>query len=86
MLGDELLFVIVEREVLIIFAANEGYLDKLSVDEVRNFEKELYSFVESRHKDLLDEIRGKREISDDLRKKLVAALDDFMKGFAPNKN
>ncbi|HVN88478.1 MAG TPA: F0F1 ATP synthase subunit alpha [Candidatus Binataceae bacterium] len=75
---------VVEREVLIIFAANEGYLDKLPVDQVRNFEKELYSFIESRHKDLLDEIRTKREISDDLRKKLVAALDDFMKGFASN--
>ncbi len=77
---------VVEREVLIIFAANEGYLDRLAVDQIRSFERELYSYVDARHKDLLDEIRAKREISDDLRKKLVAALDDFMKGFASSKN
>jgi F-type H+-transporting ATPase subunit alpha len=71
-----------EREVLIIFAGNEGYFDKLAVDQIKQFERDLYAFIESRHKDLLDEIRAKREISDDLRKKLVAALDDFAKGFA----
>ena len=40
-------------------------------------------FVESKHKDLLDEIRTKREITDDLRKRLIAALDQFMQIFAP---
>jgi F-type H+-transporting ATPase subunit alpha len=70
-----------EKEVLIIFAANEGYLDKLEVSQVKPFERELYSAFDQRHKDLLDEIRTKREISDDLRKKLVAALDQFNQNF-----
>ncbi len=70
-----------EKEVLIIFAANEGYLDKLEVNQVKPFERELYSVFDQRHKDLLDEIRAKREISDDLRKKLVAALDQFNQNF-----
>ncbi|MGH7842922.1 MAG: F0F1 ATP synthase subunit alpha [Candidatus Binataceae bacterium] len=72
-----------EKEVLIIFAGNEGYFDKLEVEQVKPFERELYSFVDAHHKDLLDEIRSKREIGDDLRKRLVAALDNFLKGFAP---
>jgi F-type H+/Na+-transporting ATPase subunit alpha len=70
-----------EKEVLIIFAANEGYLDKLEVNQVKPFERELYSAFDQRHKDLLDEIRTKREISDDLRKKLAAALDQFNQNF-----
>src|SRR3984893_12458480 len=70
-----------EKEVLIIFAANEGYLDKLDVNQVKPFERELYSAFDQHHKDLLDEIRTKREISDDLRKKLVAALDQFNQNF-----
>jgi F-type H+-transporting ATPase subunit alpha len=70
-----------EKEVLIIFAANEGYLDKLEVNQVKPFEREVYSFFDQHHKDLLDEIRAKREISDDLRKKLVAALDQFNQNF-----
>jgi F-type H+-transporting ATPase subunit alpha len=66
-----------DKEVLIIFAANEGYFDKLEVDQVKPFEHDLYALFEARHKDILDEIAAKREISDDLRKRLTAALDNF---------
>src|SRR6202047_4099549 len=58
-----------EKEVLIIFAANEGYLDKLEVNQVKPFERELYSAFDQHHKDLLDEIAAKKEISDNLRKR-----------------
>ena len=75
----------VEKEVLIIFAANEGYFDKLEVSQVRLFERELYAFVEARHKDLLDEIRTRREIPDDLRKRLLDTLASFMQTFAPGE-
>jgi F-type H+-transporting ATPase subunit alpha len=66
-----------DKEVLIIFAANEGYFDKLEVSQVKPFERDLYAVFEARHKDILDEIAAKREISDDLRKRMVAALDNF---------
>jgi F-type H+-transporting ATPase subunit alpha len=72
----------VEKEVLIIFAANEGHLDKLEVSQVRQFERELYAFAEARHRDLLDEIRTRREITDDLRKRLVDTLASFSQTFA----
>jgi F-type H+-transporting ATPase subunit alpha len=75
----------VEKEVLIIFAANEGYFDKLSVEQIKPFERDLFALVEARHKDLLDEIRTKREISDDLRKKLVSMLDEFAQGREAHK-
>jgi F-type H+/Na+-transporting ATPase subunit alpha len=67
----------VEREVAIIFAANEGYLDKLEVGQVRGFLRDLLAFLDAKHRELLDEIKSKREISDDLRKRLIAALDQF---------
>src|SRR5271157_5915274 len=60
----------VEKEVAIIFAANEGYFDKLEVTQIKAFEMGLYAFFDSRHKDILDEIKTKRELSDDLRKRL----------------
>ncbi len=75
----------VEKEVLIIFAANEGYFDKLEVSQVKPFERELYAFVEARHKDLLEEIRTRREITDDLRKRLLDTLAGFMQTFAPGE-
>jgi F-type H+/Na+-transporting ATPase subunit alpha len=75
----------VEKEVLIIFAANEGYFDKLEVSQVRLFERELYAFVEARHKDLLDEIRTRLEISNDLHKRLLDTLASFAQTFAPGE-
>jgi F-type H+-transporting ATPase subunit alpha len=74
-----------EKEVLIIFAANEGYFDKLEVSQVKQFERELYSFVEARQKDLLDEIRVRRELTDDLRKRLLETMANFMQTFAPGE-
>jgi F-type H+-transporting ATPase subunit alpha len=74
-----------EKEALIIFAGNQGYFDKLDVSQIKPFEHELYSFVDGRHPELLDEIRTRREITDDLRKRLVAALDNFMQTFAPGE-
>ena len=71
----------VEKEVLIILAANEGYLDKLEVNQVKPFERGLYAQFDARHADLLAEIKTKRELGDELKKKLVAAIDGFAKEF-----
>jgi F-type H+-transporting ATPase subunit alpha len=70
-----------EKEVLIVFAANEGYLDKLEIPQVRPFEAGLYSYFDARHADLMSEIREKKQISDDLKKKLIAAMDAYKKSF-----
>jgi F-type H+-transporting ATPase subunit alpha len=75
----------VEKEVLIIFAANEGYFDKLEVSQVKQFERDLYAYVEARHQDLLDEIRVRREITDELRKRLLDILHLFAQTFAPGE-
>ena len=75
-----------EKEVLITFAAKEGYFDKLTVEQIRPFEAGLYANFDSRHADLLTEMRDKKELSDDLTKKLKLGLDDYEKSFlAENK-
>ncbi len=75
----------IEKEVLIIFAANEGYFDKLEVTQIKAFELGLYAFFDSRHKDILDEIKTKRELSDDLRKRLRAAIDEYQQTFVASQ-
>jgi F-type H+-transporting ATPase subunit alpha len=70
-----------EKEVLIIFAANEGFFDKLEVRQVKPFEHDLYAFFDAHHAELLDQIRRQRELSDDLRKRLLEALNAFMQTF-----
>jgi F-type H+/Na+-transporting ATPase subunit alpha len=70
-----------EKQVLIIFAANNGFLDEYPVAALRRYETELYSFFDSRKADVLAELRDKKAIDDDLKGKIVAALDEFKKEF-----
>ncbi|GLI37902.1 F0F1 ATP synthase subunit alpha [Geobacter hydrogenophilus] len=70
-----------EKQVLIIFAANNGYVDDYPVASLRRYESELYSFFDGRKTDILAELRDKKAIDDDLKGKIVAALDEFKKEF-----
>ena len=55
----------VEEQVAVIFAGVNGYLDKLPVNKVGEFESGFLALMRAEHKDLLDEIRDKRELNDD---------------------
>jgi F0F1-type ATP synthase alpha subunit len=48
---------------------------------VKPFEHDLYAFFDAYHAELLDQIRRQRELSDDLRKRLLEALNAFMQTF-----
>ncbi len=70
-----------EKQVLIIFAGTNGYLDDLPMDVIRKFETELYRFVENAHPEILREIREKKALSDDLRDRVKAMLVEFKQRF-----
>jgi F-type H+-transporting ATPase subunit alpha len=72
----------VEEQVAVIFAGVSGYLDKLPVNKVSEFEAGFLALLRADHKDLLAEIRDKRELNDSLRSQLRAAADAFSKVFA----
>ena len=65
-----------------IFAGTQGYLDKLKVSDVCAYEEGLLSSMRTEHKAVLDAIRDDKQITDDTRGKLKAALDQFAKSFA----
>ncbi|MEW5420625.1 F0F1 ATP synthase subunit alpha [Amorphus sp. 3PC139-8] len=71
-----------EEQVAVIFAGVNGYLDKLPVASVGEFEEGLLLYLRGEHKALLDEIWDKKELSDDLRGKLKSAIDSFAKTFS----
>ncbi len=72
----------VEEQVCVIYAGTNGYLDKLPVSDVRRFEEELLRYLNGDKKDLLDDIRTEKALSDELTERLKNALDSFAKGFA----
>jgi F-type H+-transporting ATPase subunit alpha len=73
----------VEKQVLIIYAGNNGYLDDVAIEHVQKFEEELYKFMEAKHPNILPEIKEKKKIDDDLKGKIDKALEEFKKVFKP---
>jgi F-type H+/Na+-transporting ATPase subunit alpha len=75
----------VERQVLIIFAGTNAYLDDLPVEEIRSFEEELYRFVENAHPKLFIDIREKKILDDALRAEVKRVLDEFKQRFVSER-
>jgi len=71
----------VEKQIAIIYAATNGHLDALPVPAIRRYEPELYAFLEAKHPAALKLLAEKRELTDDVKAKLDAALADFARLF-----
>jgi F-type H+-transporting ATPase subunit alpha len=67
----------VEKQVLVIWAATNGYADDVPVEQVREFEAELLKFVENSHPGLLQAIREKKALNDEIKNDLEQVLRDF---------
>lgn len=71
----------VEQQVIVLFAGVNGFLDKLDVKKVTSFEAKLIPYIQNNHPELLDAIRTEGQISDELNKKIKAALTQFLTTF-----
>ncbi len=71
----------VEKEVVILFAANGGYLHEYNLSSLKKYEKELLSYIENNNPEIYTSIREKKTIDDDVKSNLIAALDKFKKIF-----
>ena len=75
----------VEKQVAIIFAGGQGYLDDVAVEDVRRFEAGLYEYLE-KEPDVLNSIREKRELNDEVKNKLKNAITQFKQSFTSGKD
>jgi len=67
----------VEQQVVTVFAATSGFCDRYRIPSLTRYETELSAFVKDRHAALLDTLREKKTIDDDMKSKLSAALEEF---------
>ncbi len=72
----------VEKQVIAIYAATNGYVDEYPVTAVVKFEAELDAFLEARHTDLLQAIREKKKLDDDLKGRIEGVIKDFKGSFS----
>tara|TARA_R110000787_G_scaffold6988_2_gene24228 strand:- start:784 stop:1557 length:774 start_codon:yes stop_codon:yes gene_type:complete len=73
---------LMEEQVVVIYAGTRGYIDKVAVSEVTRYEKELLAHMRGAKKDLLKTIREEKVLSDKSEEALKAALEDFTSKFA----
>jgi F-type H+-transporting ATPase subunit alpha len=71
----------IDKQVVTIFAATNGYLDDLAIEEVRPFERALHQFMDNQRPKLGKMILEKRQIDDELKAALNEAITDFKVGF-----
>jgi F-type H+-transporting ATPase subunit alpha len=77
----------VEKQILILFAVTNGFVDNLPIDSLGRYERDLYAFVDSRHAGLFGEIATKgtdKKAWNDLTTKMKSVLTEFGREFAPD--
>jgi F-type H+-transporting ATPase subunit alpha len=72
----------VERQILILYAGTNGFVDHLPESALTKYEAELYRFVETRYPNIFTDIRTKRELTDDLKEQINTALKEFNESFS----
>lgn len=73
----------VEKQVVIIFAANTGALDALPVSCMNKFQTEYLEFLDAQRPTILEDLRTKKTIDEKLDQELRKAVEDFLKTFKP---
>jgi F-type H+-transporting ATPase subunit alpha len=69
------------KQVLIIFAGTNGYLDDLPVERCREFESELYKYAETMNPALLQAIEQKKVLDDQIKGDMVKAITELKERF-----
>jgi F-type H+/Na+-transporting ATPase subunit alpha len=74
-----------EKQVTIIYAGANGYLDKLPVDTLADYENELYNYIESNEPSIFADLKEQEEFTDAIKEKLNKALTSFGETFKATK-
>jgi F-type H+-transporting ATPase subunit alpha len=75
-----------EKQVILIYAGNNGYLDDLQVEQIHAFEDGLYRYLDSAQSALLSDILTKKTLDDDLKGRIDAALKEYKGNFVSDHN
>jgi F-type H+-transporting ATPase subunit alpha len=75
----------VEKQIITIFVGTNGFVDDLPVSECRVFERHLFDYLDTSQSALLEKIRQKKALDDELREEITQALSQFKERFAAFK-
>ena len=70
-----------QQQAVVLFAGTQGYLDDLKVEQIRAFEDGLYQYFENAQSALMADLTQKKQLDDDLRNRLHAAMKEYKEKF-----
>lgn len=82
---DQYVPLAVEKQILIIYAGNRGFLDEFEVSQLKEYEQEVYDYFDKNHGDLLKQLSEKKEIDAEMDETISAALTEFNTKFKEKK-
>lgn len=71
----------VEHQVLILFAVTRKYLIDIEISDIGRFEKEFLEFIDTKYSDIIETIKSKKEIDEELEKQIDGAIKEFKSSF-----
>ena len=71
----------VEKQVAVVFAAVNGLLDDIEAEKIKEFEKKYLEFMADKYQDVLDKIIEKKDLDEEIEKKLKESVEEFKKIF-----
>jgi F-type H+/Na+-transporting ATPase subunit alpha len=75
----------VEEQVLVIWAATNGFIDDIEIEDVKKFEQGLLTYMRNAHSGMLEKIREKKNLDDSLKAELKQAVSEFKERFSADK-
>jgi F-type H+-transporting ATPase subunit alpha len=75
---------VIQKQIIILFAGVKGYLNDVAIEDVVRFEAELHAFFEQKYTNILDSIKSKKKLDDETEAELRAALEEFKTVFSAN--
>ncbi len=71
----------VEHQVAIVYAVTNGFLDDIAVEKIADFEHKFHQYLDRSYKELLNQIRVKRELDESTEARLKKIIEEFKKGY-----
>jgi len=78
---DQYAILPVHKQVMIVFAGVNGFLDDIKVPDIKRFEAELYRFMDSEHPEVMKELSERPEITESIQASLKKCIEEFKKQF-----
>ena len=69
----------IAEQVVSIFTGVNGYLDDLELNQIKDFEKDLFELIKSSHSDIIESINSSGDLNDDTSNKLTSIIEEFKK-------